>query len=307
MKPFTQGLAGIALVWLGFPAGVSAETVYTWTGGGGADVNWTTPANWGVAAYPNGAEDVVVFTNAATLTLDADVQLKLLDLRGGGATVTIGGTNTITVSSSTFIGIGARDVNDRLVIYPKVVKAAGSNPNDRLYCNTDSTKLGTVVFRNTVLIPDLSAAFAVNNGKLELSGDADVRTTSETYNNARLFMSQLAPAGAETSCRLKDSASLKLAYLDLAWQPTGYGRVYQDGTGTVVSLSKALVVGQSFLLTTTATSASPMSRYDLNNGSLTVGSLYCGYKLPGTFLMTNGTLTAAKIIVGRRSATASSG
>ncbi len=296
MRSKLSPIIRLSAIWLTLNAGVAAATDYTWSGGG-VDANWTTAANWGGAGYPNGNEDNVSFTNVANVTLNADVTTKLISLNSGGSTVTVSGTNTITLSPTAVLAFLAQNINDRLVIGPKVVKASASNPNDRVYCNSATNYLGTVVFQNTVRINDSGAAFVIANGTLEFSGDA-VLCIVGTPSWAKLMMCMNPVSGGVVTCRLADRASLKLAYLDTSANVIGSGRMYQDGTGTTVSVSKDLNIGDSDVINHGGNVTSPRNYYTLNNGSLTVGTLYCGLKVPGTFLMTNGTLTATKIIVG---------
>ena len=180
----------LSAVWLTLAAGFAAATEYTWNGGGG-DAYWTNSANWGGAGYPNGDLDIALFTNAASVTLDANVRLGRVHLNGGGATVTINGTNTITIGlniDSAYKTFLSQDVNDRLVICPKVVMGYSAHPDNRLYGNLTSAYQGTVVFQNRVQVNDNTVAFVFCNGTLEFSGDAAVGP-SGTPTAARLLMS----------------------------------------------------------------------------------------------------------------------
>ena len=275
------------------------KVVNFWTGGG-ANANWTNADNWNGVDYPSGLGSIAYFTNAASVTLDADMIVGQTILNGGGSTVTIAGTGrtyTVGNNDSQYMHILSRNVNDRLVFQTDVRHYSNSAPYDRIYFNSTFTYQGTAVFQGALKIHDSGAAFLIGSGGVEFSGDGNLRTTSGSYNWAKVFMSQGAAAGTVVTCRLTDRASLQLATLDLNTVPAAPGRVYQDGTGTSVSVSQRLVVGDP-VLAHAGTSASPMNIYTLNNGSLTVGTLYCGFKAPGTFLMTNGTLTASTIIAG---------
>ena len=82
-------------------------TNYTWTGGGGTDLNWTNVGNWtsdSVSSYP-GTGDTAIFKGdeAVTVVLDDDIEIsKLQTGTGGSNTVTIN-TNGHTLTSSSFI------------------------------------------------------------------------------------------------------------------------------------------------------------------------------------------------------------
>ncbi|MDD2456184.1 MAG: hypothetical protein PHE10_07655 [Kiritimatiellae bacterium] len=189
MKRQRVFLIGLSAVWLALAAGLAAAAEYTWTGGGG-DACWTNSANWGGAGYPDGDLDVALFTAAADVTLDSDVTLGRIHLNGGGATVTINGTNTITVGQnvdSAYKHVLSEHPADRLVICPKVVMKYGVSPNERLYGNLQVAYQGTVVFKNRVQINDHVYAFVFCNGTLEFSGDA-AAGPSGTPGSAKLLM-----------------------------------------------------------------------------------------------------------------------
>ena len=82
-------------------------TNYTWTGGGGTDLNWTNVGNWtsdSVSSYPR-TGDTAIFEGdePVTVVLDADIEIsKLQTGTGGRYTVTIN-TNGHTLTSSSFI------------------------------------------------------------------------------------------------------------------------------------------------------------------------------------------------------------
>ena len=82
-------------------------TNYTWTGGGGTDLNWTNVGNWtsdSGSSYPR-TGDTAIFKGDApvTVVLDADIEIsKLQTGTGDSYTVTIN-TNGHTLTSSSFI------------------------------------------------------------------------------------------------------------------------------------------------------------------------------------------------------------
>ena len=84
-------------------------TNYTWTGGGGTDLNWTNVDNWysdSGSSYPGtGTGDTAIFKGdeEVTVVLDDDIEIsKLQTGTGGSNTVTIN-TNGHTLTSSSFI------------------------------------------------------------------------------------------------------------------------------------------------------------------------------------------------------------
>ena len=82
-------------------------TNYTWTGGGGTDLNWTNVGNWtsdSGSSYPRTGDTAIFKGNeAVTVDLDANIEIsKLQTGTGGRNTVTIN-TNGHTLTSSSFI------------------------------------------------------------------------------------------------------------------------------------------------------------------------------------------------------------
>jgi hypothetical protein len=66
-------------------------TDYTWTGGGGDDHGWRTPANWGQTdnKYPSGTGDIALFTADAPVevVLGADEKIKTMTIAAGATVV----------------------------------------------------------------------------------------------------------------------------------------------------------------------------------------------------------------------------
>ena len=80
-------------------AGIATATEYTWTGGGGADTNWTTSANWGGAGYPHVSGDIAVVSAADTIALDASVALGRIYMDSATPrTVTVAGTGAADIT-----------------------------------------------------------------------------------------------------------------------------------------------------------------------------------------------------------------
>ena len=82
-------------------------TNYTWTGGGGTDLNWTNVGNWtsdSGSSYPR-TGDTAIFKGDEAVTVDLDANIEISKLQtgtGGRNTVTIN-TNGHTLTSSSFI------------------------------------------------------------------------------------------------------------------------------------------------------------------------------------------------------------
>jgi len=128
---------------------------------------------------------------------------------------------------------------------------------------------------------------------LELSGNAHVEPAGATGSSGMtLGMNTL--SDQELTYRILDNASVKVNVIEMNYYPKSRASMVQEGTGTSVTVVSTLYVGTKRDFDQNI----PQSYY-LNNGSLTIGTLYCGHSVPGLFLMTNGTLTAGSIILGK--------
>lgn len=76
----------------------------TWDGGGGADTNWNTAANWSSNSIP-GSSDTARFDNTSSnnCTINIDISVQGIDIRSTyTGTITQAAGQTITVGSSDF-------------------------------------------------------------------------------------------------------------------------------------------------------------------------------------------------------------
>lgn len=130
-------LAGV-IIGLAFGVSkVSAATV-TWDGGGGADTNWSTGANWSTDSVP-GSGDVALFNASSTTNtlIDLAIQVSGISTESGYAgvitqasstTVTIG-TDGFALSGGTFnAGSGTLDINDGLTLSGSAIFNASTTP-----------------------------------------------------------------------------------------------------------------------------------------------------------------------------------
>ena len=142
-------------------------------------------------------------------------------------------------------------------------------------------------------INNVSAYVFVSGGtQTEFSGDADVRPDATGSSGITLGMIPL--IGGDITCRVLDNASIRVNTLEMSYSRQASGSIVQEGPNTSVSVAQALYMGA-----VSASAANYMQSYYLNNGGLSAGTLYCGHNLPGRFLMTNGTLTATSVILGK--------
>ena len=94
-EPIATSIDGVSLVYKDDGLYRYVEGAYYWTGGG-ADNNWTTPANWGLTeGYPNAADIQVVFGNDATVVVDDSGAAKI-----SVSNIVIAAGKTLTLSTT---------------------------------------------------------------------------------------------------------------------------------------------------------------------------------------------------------------
>ena len=146
-------------------------TEYTWTDGGGTDLNWTNVGNWysdSGSSYP-GTGDTAIFKGdkAVTVDLDDDIEIsKLQTGTGGSYTVTIN-TNGHTLTSSSFIVnaeySGSFDTN--------TVITGGGSVKTKTFDFPDKNNHNVTISSGTTLeISTTLYGNANDNGKLTFKG-----------------------------------------------------------------------------------------------------------------------------------------
>ena len=146
-------------------------TNYTWTGGGGTDLNWTNVGNWtsdSGSSYPRTGDTAIFKGNeAVTVDLDANIEIsKLQTGTGGRNTVTIN-TNGHTLTSSSFIVnaefTGSSDTNT-------VITGGGSVETKTFDFPDKNTHNVTIGSGTTLKISETLYGNAANGGTLTFKG-----------------------------------------------------------------------------------------------------------------------------------------
>lgn len=146
-------------------------TNYTWTGGGGTDLNWTNVGNWtsdSGSSYPRTGDTAIFKGNeAVTVDLDANIEIsKLQTGTGGRNTVTIN-TNGHTLTSSSFIVnaefTGSSDTNT-------VITGGGSVKTETFDFPNKNTHNVTIGSGTTLEISTTLYGNADNGGTLTFKG-----------------------------------------------------------------------------------------------------------------------------------------
>lgn len=84
---------------------IASDAVVTWDGGGGADTNWNTAANWSSDNLCTAADEVCTFDNTSdnNATINLSITVQGIDINSGyDGTITQSSTYTISLSTSGF-------------------------------------------------------------------------------------------------------------------------------------------------------------------------------------------------------------
>ncbi|MGN0737635.1 FlgD immunoglobulin-like domain containing protein [Treponema porcinum] len=148
-------------------------TDYTWTGGGGTDLNWTNVDNWNSdsgSSYPRTTDDTAIFTGntEVTVVLDADITISTIKTGTGGANkVTIDTKgHTLTASSSFIVNAeftGSSDTNT-------VITGGGSVETKTFDFPDKNTHNVTIGSGTTLKISETLYGNAANGGTLTFKG-----------------------------------------------------------------------------------------------------------------------------------------
>lgn len=140
---------------------VSTALAQTNTWDGSSDANWNTPANWSLNHVPLAAEDVVIPNGiTATITINTAAVCSSFTMNSGNTanTVTISGTNSLTVTNGVSLGAGTGTGDNKLLAVnggtlscASVTMTATGNDN-RVTSMTLST--GTITVTGSITMND---------------------------------------------------------------------------------------------------------------------------------------------------------
>lgn len=274
MKMQRVFLVRLSAAWLTLTAGVAEAATYTWNNGGGADVNWTTAANWGGAGYPHVTGDIATLSLADDVTLDAPVTLGRISVSNSVArTVNVTGTGG---SAFTFSGISSPNcgfqvggpADNRLVIQPNIITSV------RIDKQWDGTLEIQGKITNTV---GSGYGFIQSSGLTVFSGSS-----------ALVMPGGIAGIGMSptlTRMILTNAAAWTVSEIQtgVAGGRTGSVIVSQDSADTSVTATK-------ITLGVAGTANSYKDYYYLRDGWLSAGAIQVGKIMPGVFDMSGGTL-----------------
>ncbi|MDA3924076.1 MAG: hypothetical protein PF904_05185 [Kiritimatiellae bacterium] len=260
----------IGIIGLTLTADLTTAAEYTWNGGGGADTNWTTSANWGGSGYPHVSGDIAVVSAGDTIALDASVTLGRIYMNSATAkTVTVAETGAadITVGGQSIPIQGFYSGADNWLVLQPDIAASG---------RVDFQGTGTLEFQGAVTIPGGGYLYVQHEGKTVFSGDSSLSMASGIAGIGLL--------STETQVILTNTASWVVNELQTGVSSARTGPVVfsQDGDGTSV---QAEIITLGFGGTQNGYS----DTYYLRKGFLSAGSIVVGKNIPGVFEMTGGT------------------
>jgi hypothetical protein len=186
-------LASILFVFVGF--GLANAQTNTWDGS--SSNNWNTSANWSLNHVPLATEDVVI-PNNKTVTVNTDAVCKSFIMESGNqdVTVTISGSNSLTVTEGVDIDNGTGSGDDRILAVGSgtlscayiVIRSTGNNNRDsRITVST-----GTVTVTGDVTMEDsatrnlfvFSGSGTLNIGGTMTGGSFTESTSTVNYNGS---------------------------------------------------------------------------------------------------------------------------
>lgn len=199
--PFKQGTprGGLAFVvaagvfvlcGLALPSAAEAAVI-TWDGGGGADTNWNTAANWSGDTIP-GTADIATFDGTSTnnATINVNVDVAGIDINAGytgtitqatGVTVTVG-SNNFDISAGTFTGgNSAIDVNGAFTVsggtFTSTSGTLSVSGNFTVSSGSFGESTGTVTFDGGAATIDVATSETFNH--LTLAADGTTKTVAD--------------------------------------------------------------------------------------------------------------------------------
>lgn len=273
MKRQRMFLIGLSAAGLTLAAGVADAATYTWNNGGGADVNWTTTANWGGAGYPHLTGDIAILSLANDVTLNASVTLGRISLSNSVArTVNVTGTGgavfTLNMSSgTTYLDAGTAS-GSRLVIAPDIVTQQ----------RIDKRLDGTLEIQGKIL-----DTIGTGYGFIPYSG-----LTVFSGSSSLIMSNGIAGIGMSptlTRMVLTNAATWIVSEIQTGVSGARVGSVVvsQDSADTSVTAG-TITLGYAGSL-----AGSFKDYYYLRDGRLSASSLLVGRIIPGVFDMSGGT------------------
>ena len=260
----------LGIIGLTFTVNIATAAGYTWDGGGGADTNWTTSANWGGSEYPHASGDIATVSAGNVIALDASVTLGRIYMDSatprtvtvgetGGAAITVGGLPVLTQGFYS----GA---NNRLVLQPDIAPVG----------RVDFQGTGTLEFQGAVTIPGSGYLYVQHSGQTVFSGDSSLSMASG--------IAGIGILSTETQVVLTNTASWVVNEIQtgVASLRTGPVVISQDADGTSVQAAK-ITLGNA------GVANGYNDAYYLRKGFLSAGSIVVGSTIPGVFEMSGGT------------------
>ncbi len=236
MRPRFSLIFFLALAVLIVSGGAAEAATRTWDGGGGADTNWNTAANWSSNSIP-GSSDTARFDNSSSnnCTINVNIDVQGIDIRStytgtitqsSGKTVTVG-TADFSQAGGTFTGGDSTiDCNDRFTLSGGTFTATSGT----LFVDDNFTVSGGTFTHNsgTVTLDGGGATASIGSAILNhltlVKGSNDLAVTGTLDVNGNLTITSVGQINTGTI-----SVAVDVTTSDTA--VTGSGTIQFDGTG----------------------------------------------------------------------------
>ncbi len=236
-------LTGAQLVF----AGLSEAATRTWDGGGGADTNWNTAANWSSNSIP-GSGDTARFNNTSTnnCTINVAVNVQGIDIQSTyTGTITQGSGNSVTVGTSDFVmaagtftgGNSTIDCNDRFTLsggtFTSTTGTLSVEGNLTISGGTFTHNSGTVTLDTSAATIDIGLrilnhlTIAKGGNNLAVTGTVDVNGNLTVTTANQINTGTIAVAGNVTTSDTSVTGSATVRFDGTGNQTLGTG----SGTG----------------------------------------------------------------------------
>lgn len=218
-KRFKKSLAFLLVFLFGAFSQLFGQT-NTWDGS--SSTSWNTAANWSLNLVPTAAHNVIIPNGiTATITVNAVAVCASFTINGGGTanTVSISGTNSLTVTNGISIGAGTGNGDNKILavgtgsLSCSSITVAATGSNRRSSGVTLST--GTIKVNGDITMGDTDddftftgagslyvggnmsgGTFTASTGTVIFNGSSAQTISNNTYNFYNIIVSNTSASGA---------------------------------------------------------------------------------------------------------------
>lgn len=300
----------IALV--GFAAGLSAQTTYTWIGASGG--SWAVAANWSPTRTTPAVTDIIQFNSGTTITVTAVPTQTIRQLLVSGNTdvsLQAATTNTLSINGPTLtnnlsiaagstlqLGTGTGTLGLTMI----TTASQRGDISGTLAINTNSTFTSSGVATNLFTVAS-GGAITNNNGTVTATTTTLTFASGSTYNHARNGGAIPTPTwSAGSTCNVTgitttNPTGLGGAFSNLTWNNAGQTSTGQITAALTINGNLNIAAG-TLLSTTLAITGNATGTFTMGAGAtLQLGNTTTGVAFPSGFTSANISLDPASTVI----------